>query len=164
MGLDMYLYVKVEEYVTEDYKSPKGTRLNCKYPVDFNYVHDIIAYPSVSRVTSYKVGYWRKANAIHRWFVDNIGNGVDDCKPLHVSLGDLKALLAKCKKVLLEPYNAPEILPTQDGFFFGPTDYDALYFKDIDKTIAILTPLIATIERLQQERKNYYEIEYEASW
>ena len=164
MGLDMYLYATVEEYVTNDYKSPMSTRLNCKYPNEFNYIHNIIDYPSVHRVTSYKVGYWRKANAIHKWFVDNIGKGIDDCKPLYVSLFDLKTLLAKCKEVLVEPSRAPEILPTEDGFFFGPTSYGDFYFKDIDKTIAILEPLIATIEQLQQDGKNYYEIQYEASW
>lgn len=25
-------------------------------------------------------GYWRKANAIHRWFVDNVQHGDDDCR------------------------------------------------------------------------------------
>ena len=27
-----------------------------------------------------EVGYWRKANAIHKWFVDNVQDGNDDCK------------------------------------------------------------------------------------
>lgn len=27
-----------------------------------------------------EVGYWRKANAIHGWFVDNVQKGNDDCK------------------------------------------------------------------------------------
>lgn len=26
-----------------------------------------------------EIAYWRKANAIHRWFVDNVQNGTDDC-------------------------------------------------------------------------------------
>lgn len=26
------------------------------------------------------IGYWRKANAIHQWFVDNVQDGEDDCQ------------------------------------------------------------------------------------
>ncbi len=26
-----------------------------------------------------EVGYWRKANQIHNWFVKNVQGGVDDC-------------------------------------------------------------------------------------
>lgn len=27
-----------------------------------------------------EVGYWRKANAVHQWFVDHVQGGVDDCE------------------------------------------------------------------------------------
>ena len=30
-------------------------------------------------------GYWRKANQIHKWFVDNVQGGIDDCRPYPVS-------------------------------------------------------------------------------
>ena len=26
-----------------------------------------------------QIASWRKANAIHKWFVDNVQDGVDDC-------------------------------------------------------------------------------------
>ena len=29
----------------------------------------------------YDAGYWRKANAVHGWFVNHVQRGVDDCKP-----------------------------------------------------------------------------------
>lgn len=31
------------------------------------------------------VGYWRKANAIHAWFVKNVQGGVDNCQSHEVS-------------------------------------------------------------------------------
>lgn len=47
-----------------------------------------------------QVGYWRKANAIHSWFVDNIQNGVDDCNyHREVTEEDLEKLLDVCKQV-----------------------------------------------------------------
>lgn len=47
-----------------------------------------------------EVGYWRKANAIHNWFVNNIQNGKDDCGRYEVSKEKLKSLLKICEKVL----------------------------------------------------------------
>lgn len=48
-----------------------------------------------------EVGYWRKANHIHKWFVENIQNGVDDCNyHREVREEDLLELLDVCKKVL----------------------------------------------------------------
>ena len=46
-----------------------------------------------------EVGYWRKANAIHKWFVDNVQNEVDDCGDYEVSKEQLEELLETCIKV-----------------------------------------------------------------
>ncbi len=45
------------------------------------------------------VGYWRKANAIHKWFVDNVQNEVDDCDYYEVSKEQLEDLLSICIEV-----------------------------------------------------------------
>lgn len=45
------------------------------------------------------VGYWRKANAIHQWFVDNVQNGVDDCDYYEVSQEQLDNLLHICSLI-----------------------------------------------------------------
>jgi hypothetical protein len=37
--------------------------------------------------------YWRKANAIHNWFVENCGDGDDDCEETYVPAEKLKELL-----------------------------------------------------------------------
>ena len=46
-----------------------------------------------------EVGYWRKANAIHKWFVDNVQDGVDDCGYYEVSQEQLKNLLHICSLI-----------------------------------------------------------------
>lgn len=52
------------------------------------------------RITE-EVGYWRKANHIHKWFVDNIQDGIDDCNyHREVTEDDLYELLNICKQVL----------------------------------------------------------------
>lgn len=78
--------------------------------------------------------YWRKANAIHQWFVDNVQNGVDDCGWYCVEPEQLVELRDTCKKVLAAREMASELLPTQSGFFFGSTEYDDWYFDDIEYT------------------------------
>lgn len=46
------------------------------------------------------IGYWRKANHIHNWFVNNVQNGEDDCNHYIVTKEQLINLLDVCKKVL----------------------------------------------------------------
>ena len=46
-----------------------------------------------------EVGYWRKANAIHKWFVDNVQDGEDDCDYYEVNKEQLEELLNICKLI-----------------------------------------------------------------
>lgn len=93
MGLDMYLTKRV--YVGANYEHRNITgKIELmangeKIPVKLNQVSEIIE----------RVAYWRKANAIHKWFVDNCQDGVDDCREAYVDFDKLKELLALCKKV-----------------------------------------------------------------
>jgi hypothetical protein len=44
--------------------------------------------------------YWRKANQIHNWFVQNVQGGIDNCESYHVSREQLTELAALCRDVL----------------------------------------------------------------
>lgn len=103
-----------------------------------------------------RLGYWRKANAIHRWFVDNIQDGIDECQESWVEKDDLMKLLNICKEIVEDNSRAPILLPTQEGFFFGGTDYDEWYFRDVEETIEI-------IEKVLKLPKGW-DIYYRASW
>ena len=47
-----------------------------------------------------QVGYWRKANQIHNWFVENVQDGEDDCRyHREVTEDDLQDLLSMCEKI-----------------------------------------------------------------
>ena len=48
----------------------------------------------------YEVAYWRKANAIHKWFVDNVQKGKDDCKEYRVTRRNLLDLCDLVSDVL----------------------------------------------------------------
>ncbi len=67
-----------------------------------------IKYPSWDTEHKYgygrimdQIGYWRKANEIHNWFVENVQDGEDDCcYHREVTQEDLEELLNVCNKVL----------------------------------------------------------------
>lgn len=98
---------------------------------------------------------WRKANAIHKWFVDNVQDGVDDCKEYYVSRAKLKELLDIVNQVIKKPELGDKLLPCTDGFFFGSQEYDAWYMEDIKQTKEVLE------EALKNETGEFY---YSSSW
>jgi hypothetical protein len=65
--------------------------------------------------------YWRKANQIHNWFVQNCQNGVDDCEQYPITVADLKKLKALCEKILTMTEVKQELRPTYpNGWFSEP--------------------------------------------
>jgi hypothetical protein len=95
-------------------------------------------------VTIFKeIGYWRKSNQIHRWFVENVQSGVDDCGTYEVTLPQLLNLLDTVNKVLDDHSLAEDLLPTQSGFFFGGTSYSEWYFDDLRETQKILAKVVS---------------------
>ena len=150
MGLDMYLdkrtYVKQWEHIDEakQYKV-EVTRGGEPTNIDPKKVKYIIE----------EAGYWRKANAIHKWFVDNCQDGVDDCRDAYVGFDDLQALLDLCRIVIIDKSKAEQLLPSTSGFFFGNTEYDEWYYNDIQNTIEILEKAV------EDKDGEYY---YTSSW
>jgi hypothetical protein len=134
MGLDCWLYGKKYLYEFMNKENPK---IEEKIKENFKDIKDFKLIEVV-----FEIGYWRKANHIHKWFVDNVQNGEDDCKDYDVSSEDLKKLLKICKEVLKGKSKAKELLPTQTGFFFGNTEYNDEYFNDIKDTIKIIEKAI----------------------
>jgi hypothetical protein len=64
-----------------------------------------------------EVMYWRKANHIHNWFVDNVQDGIDNCATYYVSPDQLKVLLDTCERVI----EASELV---EGAVYAGTVYD----------------------------------------
>ena len=109
-----------------------------------------------------EAAYWRNANHIHQWFVDNVQDGEDDCGNYEVTISQLKELIALCEQVLEKKDNAfsDANLPTQEGFFFGDTEYRDYIYEDCADTIKMLN------EALEGVFENDYEVsfEYHSSW
>ena len=182
MGLDMYLTKKT--YVKQwDFKKPEE---------QFEVVvkKGGVTYPNINpKQVTYveeEVMYWRKANHIHNWFVQNVQEGNDNCQTSYVDrekivelvgvLKQVKESLEKSKKGVVEvvggwrngeEYKVPvevyqdttiaeELLPTQSGFFFGGTEYDEYYLGTICETLEVLEK--------ELEDENNTDFYYHASW
>jgi hypothetical protein len=116
---------------------------------------------------TFPVGYWRKANAIHGWFVNTLANGVDECQPIYVSRENLEQLRLACNNVLKAPVGVElediaddyGLLPTQ-GFFFGSSEMDEYYMDDLRRTIQIIDNIFSLVH----EDDYHYSFVYQASW
>lgn len=115
------------------------------------------AHKNVDPHTSklYEEVYWRKANMIHRWFVDNIQKGIDDCDYYLLTKDNLETLKAICEKAIAEKDSS--LLPPVDGFFFGNTTLDEAYWSDIEDTSNQLSKVVNTFDK----DRNYY---YYSNW
>ena len=96
MGLDMYLsrktYVKNWSFYKPEEMYDITITKNGK-PVDS------INVAKISYIEE-EIAYWRKANAIHNWFVENVQEGADDCDTYYVDESKLKELVDICKKII----------------------------------------------------------------
>lgn len=138
MGLDMYLYKKhyvknwgwMDDHEKHTISVKKGNKkLDRIKPDRICYVVE-------------EVMEWRKFNALHKWFVDNVQEGVDDCKEYFVDEPDLKMLLETLTYVYENKDTAQTILPTAQGFFFGSDEIDDYYWEEVKSTIIQLEDLL----------------------
>jgi hypothetical protein len=179
MGLDMYIYKKT--YVKNWEHTPKGQKFSITIKRGGKKFEGIKT-DRISEITE-SVGYWRKFNALHNWFVQELADGVDDCKEIYIGEDRLKELLGVLQKVKTaldgspkkkvqvhtgwangketyeegEAYDTDEVeelFPTAAGFFFGGTEYDDYYYNEVCKTIVLF-------EELLEEGGDFY---YQASW
>ncbi len=156
MGLDMYL--RASEYVT-GYKHDDDTDrgLYSRLLKEIGLTEPICEH-SPSLTVNVTVAYWRKANAIHNWFVENVQDGKDECQDSYVSREQLTHLRDLCKEVLANPALAAELLAPKAGFFFGSTDIDDYYKQDLNDTITQLTRV------LDDDRLKGFNFYYHSSW
>lgn len=148
MGLDMYLTGK-RRLVGWD-SSPEADELQRK-------IAPFIGGLKAETV-SFEAAYWRKANAIHNWFVKNVQGGTDDCNEYVVSKAWLSELAYLCAEVLKDKDKAAELLPPCSGFFFGSSDIDSYYFEQIRYTLDTIDNL------LNNESLEHVEYSYQSSW
>jgi len=151
MGLDMYMTkeTNVKNWDWDKKREKiKVTVTKGKKP------HPEIKPSRVEEITE-GIITWRKANAIHQWFVENVQGGKDECQKTEIDMDDLKKLLEILREISKDHLKAPNLLPTTTGFFFGGEEYDDYYFEEVEETMKILEEVV------KEETGKFY---YQSSW
>ncbi|WP_449426856.1 hypothetical protein [Rhodanobacter umsongensis] len=150
MGLDMYLeakrYVAPYDAQTEPMRRAIGAAIGYVPPKEKP--GEDASLLEVSGVTV-RVGYWRKFDALHQWFVSNVQQGCDDCRAAFVSADILIELEEQLEQVGDDPASASE-------YFTADSD-ETLEEDDVDYTLKVLHHA----KRLQMQG---WDIYYRASW
>ena len=165
MGLDMYMsarkHIKKIEWDKLDHDSDikysQATAPQWFDVVNAAGVATLVDKESIYGVdVSVNVCYWRKCNQIHNWFVNNVQGGEDNCQEYYVSNTKIRELETLCTLAITN--KDPNLLPPREGFFFGGTDIDEWYWRDIEDTREQLRRLINLPDF---EELSFY---YQSSW
>lgn len=122
--------------------------------------------------------YLRKANQIHSYIVNRFADGRDECQRIYLEIEEIKNLKELCERILKEEGKldennkmiksdlAKDLLPTQEGFFFGGTEYDKWYLEDLTSYIKQADEILADYESEIQSGVDNWDIDYYylASW
>jgi hypothetical protein len=149
MGLDMYLYKKEaanEQAILDALDEVEG----------WDWENECLT-PALMEMPTEELGYWRKVNAVHDWFVRNVQNGRDECQMSYVPIAKAQELYDTCVAILTDKSKASKLLPTASGFFFGSTDYDEWYYEGVENTAEIM------YNALNDLGENEF-IMYQSSW
>ena len=155
MGLDMYLTAK--RYLWSDKDKEVAKDINDAVGVECDPEKRFVGSSLMVKEVSIDAMYWRKANAIHGWFVENCQGGKDECQETYVDRAKLVELRDLCKSILDNPDANGDLEPTH-GFFFGSTEKDDWYLQDLKNTVEGITNALESLP------ENQYEFYYQASW
>ena len=154
MGLDMYLTAKRYLWSHSEQDKEIAKRIADLVEVEPDFDSKFRGASFCPKEVAIDAMYWRKANMIHQWIVDNIQEGEDDCKEYYVPREDLETLLANCVNALTN--RDGDILPPSSGFFFGSTEINEYYWQDLEDTVKGLEKALSLSDE--------WEFAYRASW
>jgi hypothetical protein len=152
MGLDMYLRAKTHISNFDFWPEEKAINQKIKETVGLGHLDSDAA----SVELTIGIAYWRKANQIHSWFVENCQDGIDECQESYVDRDKLTELRDLCAKAL--ETKDSKLLEPRSGFFFGSTEIDEWYWSDLEHTKKVLTDI------LEDDKLKDMDFYYRASW
>lgn len=146
MGLDMYMYAQVRSTIL-DYgrdEEPPEDRQKMLAAAEAVGLKDSAGEGNYGPVSiEMQVGYWRKANAVHGWFVEHVQDGVDECQRSRVELEQIVELRELCEKVVATAKLEPgKVVVGQRGTASGWEDMleDGEVCTNADEIIELLPP------------------------
>lgn len=162
MGLDMYFYARKTGFAAFDRRDKEsGAEDRTDYPKDISPLGDYIErwnYRSKITQEEWQIGYFRKFNALHACIVGRFGDESRGWEDVKLAKENVEEILEDMKKVAENHDLAEDLLPTQEGFFFGCTDYDKWYFSNVEDGIEFFELVLKTLDFTK------YDFVYRASY
>lgn len=159
MGLDMQLIAE-DSFNPSVKDSSVGSYLSDRESIG----KQILALLPIDERTSFKgdghyqwvelsiiIANWRNAWPLHRWFVEHVQRGKDDCKQAHVGNDRLESLYNSLTKINANEYDeafAAELIPSDF--------YDDQYYAMIRRSIPIIESALVL--------RGQWTIHYRSSW
>lgn len=113
-----------------------------------------------TKKTTIDLKYFRKVNFLITFF-EKYGLDVDNQTPLRINKDMIKDLINACNTVLENHEEAPKVLPTTPGFFFGSLAYDDAYFEDVKEVKQTCEDiLLPEMENADNDEEFNFEIWY----
>ena len=108
-----------------------------------------------------EIAYFRKVNFLVK-FIETYytGRELENCEPFEIDKEGILELKDRCEKVLKDHTLAKELLPTQEGFFFGNTDYNNAYYEDVAKVLDKCDEILERFKSLQPDEYITFDIWY----
>ena len=175
MGLDMYLSKRHYVQNREHNGPEKQFQITVKRGGE---TYPLIKTDKITYITE-QCAYWRKANAIHNWFIENCNKGNDECVDIYVTREQLQELYDACVLVrdnsklvpaqLKNGYTMDEAGNKKYNFIDGKTiedpsvaedllpSADGFFFGSTDYDEYYLQDILQTIELLKPEVEAVYE-------
>ena len=150
MGLDMYLEAKLHLPPYSEELAPVRQAIGqaIGYTPPTEKPDNDATLMEITGVTV-RVGYWRKFDPLHQWFVSNVLESYDDCRSAYVSPEALAELEEQLDQVSDDPESASEHFVSEDD--------EPMSEGDVDYTLRI----VVQAKKLQERG---WDITYRASW
>ena len=114
-----------------------------------------------TKKTTIELKFFRKVNFLITFF-EKYGLDVDNQTPLRINEDMVKDLINACNTVLENHEEAPKVLPTTPGFFFGSLAYDDAYFEDVKEVKQTWEDiLLPEMENAANDEEFTFEIWYQ---
>jgi len=159
MGLDMYL--SAQTYLDNSRRDPPERKAAYQQVMATVGIESFTPANSIPFLTiRICVADWKNAYHIHRWFVEHVQNGKDECIETEVYREQVQELADLCKQLLRSKdcRQAAKSLPLPDGFSLEDADTVEGYWRHLE----------ATAEQLETVLNNpdfdRWDFSYRSSW
>ena len=148
----------------------REVQLKGKMEITDKKLDEVLGGEKMRPSVKHEVCYWRKFNALHKYFNDHFNEqDNDNCVNMYMDIEDITELLRLVKQIRKQvivkdkKITNPEVcgaLPTEEGFFFGSTDYGEYYVYNLDETIKQLSKVVEEHYALVKAGVKEYDIDY----